>query len=91
MAPAAGLRALGSLGAWLALYAAFRRAHGHRSREWSCRLVALVHGVLAVGLSAHVGFVDGPWPFTHPGRRRQGFSPRGLRFVVSKTLKQSPR
>ncbi|KAK2505985.1 hypothetical protein MC885_004085 [Smutsia gigantea] len=42
-------------------------ARQHRSYEWSCRLVTFTHGILSIGLSAYIGFIDGPWPFTHPG------------------------
>ncbi|XP_042762825.1 TLC domain-containing protein 5 [Panthera leo] len=56
-----------SLGGWLLLYISFCRLNKHRSYEWNCRLVTFTHGVLSIGLSAYIGFVDGPWPFTHPG------------------------
>ncbi|XP_075822375.1 TLC domain-containing protein 5 isoform X1 [Microtus pennsylvanicus] len=61
------LQVLCSLGGWLSLYTSFCRLNKHRSYEWSCRLVTFTHGVLSIGLSAYVGFIDGPWPFTHPG------------------------
>ncbi|XP_009984552.1 PREDICTED: transmembrane protein 136 [Tauraco erythrolophus] len=56
-----------SLLAWLALYAWFCHRYKHRSYEWSCRLVTLTHGILATCLSAYIGFIDGPWPLSHPG------------------------
>uniref|UniRef100_UPI00398EE6B0 TLC domain-containing protein 5-like n=1 Tax=Pristiophorus japonicus TaxID=55135 RepID=UPI00398EE6B0 len=56
-----------SLMCWLTLYIAFCQLYSHHRYEWNCRLVALVHGVLIVCLSAYVGFIDGPWPFSHPG------------------------
>lgn len=62
------LQVLCSLGGWLSLYTSFCRLNKHRSYEWSCRLVTFTHGVLSIGLSAYIGFIDGPWPFTHPGR-----------------------
>lgn len=56
-----------SLIGWISLYASLCHLNGRRGYEWNCRLVTLFHGVLIVCLSAYVGFVDGPWPFTHPG------------------------
>lgn len=67
MALALCLQVLGSLGGWLSLYFSCCHVNKHRSYEWSCRLVTLAHGVLAIGLSAYIGFIDGPWPFTYPG------------------------
>lgn len=68
MALALCLQVLCSLGGWLSLYISFCRLNKHRSYEWSCRLVTFTNGVLSIGLSAYIGFIDGPWPFTHPGR-----------------------
>lgn len=56
-----------SLVAWLSLYAACCRWHEHHSREWSCRLVTLLHGVAVTCLSGYVVLLDGPWPLTHAG------------------------
>uniref|UniRef100_A0AAA9SSE7 TLC domain containing 5 n=1 Tax=Bos taurus TaxID=9913 RepID=A0AAA9SSE7_BOVIN len=67
MALALCLQALCSLGGWLSLYVSFCRLNKHRSYEWNCRLVTFTHGILSIGLSAYIGFIDGPWPFTHPG------------------------
>ncbi|KFV91399.1 Transmembrane protein 136, partial [Eurypyga helias] len=61
------LRVACSLLAWLSLYAWFCRRYKHRNYEWSCRLVTLTHGILATCLSAYIGFIDGPWPLSHPG------------------------
>ncbi|XP_075765349.1 TLC domain-containing protein 5-like isoform X2 [Pelodiscus sinensis] len=61
------LRVTCGLIAWLSLYTWFCHKYKHRTYEWSCRLVTLTHGVLATCLSAYVGFIDGPWPLTHPG------------------------
>uniref|UniRef100_A0A663LY71 TLC domain-containing protein n=1 Tax=Athene cunicularia TaxID=194338 RepID=A0A663LY71_ATHCN len=61
------LRVACSLLAWLALYAWFCHRYKHRNYEWSCRLVTLTHGILATCLSAYIGFIDGPWPMSHPG------------------------
>ncbi|XP_053529030.1 TLC domain-containing protein 5 [Artibeus jamaicensis] len=67
MALALCLQVLGSLGGWLSLYISFCCVNKHRSYEWSCRLVTFAHGVLSISLSAYIGFIDGPWPFTYPG------------------------
>uniref|UniRef100_A0A8V5HEM2 TLC domain-containing protein n=1 Tax=Melopsittacus undulatus TaxID=13146 RepID=A0A8V5HEM2_MELUD len=61
------LRVACSLLAWFSLYTWFCHRYKHRSYEWSCRLVTLTHGILATCLSAYVGFIDGPWPMSHPG------------------------
>lgn len=56
-----------SLIGWLFLYMLLRHVNGKRNAEWNCRLITLLHGVLIVLLTAYIGFVDGPWPFTHAG------------------------
>ncbi|XP_032636678.1 TLC domain-containing protein 5-like [Chelonoidis abingdonii] len=56
-----------SLTAWLSLYAGFCYWNQHRTYEWSCRLVSLMHGVLVTCLSGYVALTDGPWPLTHTG------------------------
>ncbi|XP_069750700.1 TLC domain-containing protein 5 isoform X1 [Narcine bancroftii] len=61
------LLVLWSLSCWVLLYIFFCQLNCHRCYEWSCRLVTLIHGVLIVCLSGYVGFIDGPWPFNHPG------------------------
>lgn len=60
--------ALLCLSGWGGLYGLLCTVNGHRSYEWNCRLVTLLHGILAVGITAYIGYVDGPWPFTYPGR-----------------------
>ncbi|XP_021152557.1 TLC domain-containing protein 5 isoform X1 [Columba livia] len=67
-----------SLLAWLSLYAWFCRRYKHRNYEWSCRLVTLTHGVLATCLSAYIGFIDGPWPLSHPGSPNTTLQVHGL-------------
>ncbi|NXP69666.1 TM136 protein, partial [Ramphastos sulfuratus] len=52
---------------WLVLYLCFCRWNKHRSPEWSCRLVTLLHGVIVTCLSGYVTLLDGPWPLTHAG------------------------
>ncbi|XP_078538284.1 TLC domain-containing protein 5 isoform X1 [Lissotriton helveticus] len=52
---------------WFSLYASFCHLNTNRSYEWNCRIVTVIHGFLIISLSAYVGFIDGPWPFTHPG------------------------
>lgn len=63
--------ALLCLSCWVSFYFVLCNVNGSRSYEWNCRLVTLVHGILAVCITAYIGYVDGPWPFTYPGR---GFS-----------------
>ncbi|XP_075460234.1 TLC domain-containing protein 5 isoform X1 [Ascaphus truei] len=67
MSPSPLLLVTCSLAAWLALYLSLCQLNKSHSYEWNCRLVTLIHGVLIISLSAYVGFIDGPWPFTHPG------------------------
>ena len=38
-----------------------------RSAEWHCRCVTVIHATTVVCMSAWCGFLQGPWPFTHPG------------------------
>ncbi|XP_072449648.1 TLC domain-containing protein 5 isoform X2 [Chiloscyllium punctatum] len=52
---------------WVSLYLSFCQFNNQQHYEWNCRLVTLIHGVFIVCFSAYVGFIDGPWPFTHPG------------------------
>ncbi|XP_042199929.1 TLC domain-containing protein 5 isoform X2 [Callorhinchus milii] len=56
-----------SLIVWCLLYVTLCRWQRSRGWEWSCRQVTLIHGILSVVLTAYVGFIDGPWPFSHPG------------------------
>lgn len=56
-----------SLVVWLALYASLCFWNKHRSYEWSCRLVTLLHGVIVTGLSGYAALLDGPWALTHAG------------------------
>ncbi|KFV39411.1 Transmembrane protein 136, partial [Tyto alba] len=56
-----------SLVVWLFLYICFCYWNKHRSHEWSCRLVTLLHGVIVTCLSGYVALLDGPWPLTHTG------------------------
>lgn len=56
-----------SLCGWTALYIALCRINRSRSYEWNCRLVTLLHGISAICITTYIGYVDGPWPFDHPG------------------------
>lgn len=56
------------LAGWIALYALLCYTNGSCSYEWNCRLVTLLHGILAVCITAYIGYIDGPWPFTYPGK-----------------------
>ncbi|XP_065816693.1 TLC domain-containing protein 5a isoform X2 [Labrus bergylta] len=58
--------ALLCLSCWASFYFILCIVNGSRSYEWNCRLVTLVHGILAVCITSYIGHVDGPWPFTHP-------------------------
>ena len=57
------------LSGWVTLYMILCNINGSRGYEWNCRLVTLLHGVLVICITAYIGYVDGPWPFTYPGRR----------------------
>lgn len=60
-----------SLSFWASLYCFLCGVNGSRSYEWNCRLVTLLHGILAVCITAYIGYVDGPWPFSYPGEDRR--------------------
>ena len=62
------LSALLSLCCWVSFYFILCHINGLRSSEWNCRLVTLLHGILACCITAYIGYVDGPWPFTYPGK-----------------------
>ena len=53
---------------WSTLYGILCHLQPHRSYEWNCRVVVLIHAVTVVTLSSTFGFFYNPWPFTHPGR-----------------------
>ncbi|KAK1786526.1 hypothetical protein P4O66_017656, partial [Electrophorus voltai] len=57
------------LAGWVALYSLLCHTNGSRGCEWNCRLVTLLHGIMAVSVTAYIGYVDGPWPFTYPGTK----------------------
>ncbi|XP_076002535.1 TLC domain-containing protein 5a [Genypterus blacodes] len=54
---------------WISLYFFLCVVNGSRGGEWNCRLVTLLHGILAVCITGYIGYVDGPWPFTYPGTK----------------------
>uniref|UniRef100_A0A3B5QHD7 TLC domain containing 5a n=1 Tax=Xiphophorus maculatus TaxID=8083 RepID=A0A3B5QHD7_XIPMA len=54
---------------WASFYFILCFFNAHRSDEWNCRLVTLVHGMVAVCITAYIGYVDGPWPFSEPGTK----------------------
>ncbi|XP_044295422.1 TLC domain-containing protein 5-like [Varanus komodoensis] len=56
-----------SLLAWFSLYQGFAGRNQHRTPEWSCRLVTLMHGLLVTFFSGYIALIDGPWPLTHAG------------------------
>nr|XP_020649953.1 transmembrane protein 136-like [Pogona vitticeps] len=61
------LQAFLSLLVWVSLYTGFWCRNKHRTPEWSCRLVTLVHGLIVTFLSGYIALIDGPWPLTHAG------------------------
>ncbi|KAF7668981.1 hypothetical protein LDENG_00271690 [Lucifuga dentata] len=61
--------ALLCLFSWVSLYFFLCNINGSRGYEWNCRLVTLLHGILVVCITAYIGYVDGPWPFTYPGTK----------------------
>jgi len=52
---------------WTTLYYLLCTYSSHRTSEWHCRVVTVLHAVIVVMLSAWSVFVQGPWPFTDPG------------------------
>ncbi|XP_038066180.1 TLC domain-containing protein 5-like, partial [Patiria miniata] len=54
---------------WSALYGLFCWLQPHRSYEWNCRVVVLIHAVTVLSMSSTFGFLYNPWPFTHPGNK----------------------
>nr|XP_028564632.1 transmembrane protein 136-like [Podarcis muralis] len=61
------LQVICSLVVWLSLYGGFLYRNKHRSPEWSCRLVTLLHGLIVTFFSGYIAWIDGPWPLTHAG------------------------
>ena len=52
---------------WTTLYSTLCVLNPRRSYEWHCRIVTVIHGITVTAMSAWCGFIQGPWPFTHPG------------------------
>jgi len=52
---------------WTTLYYLFGTYSPHHTSEWNCRWVTVLHAITVVILSGWSVFVQGPWPFTHPG------------------------
>ncbi|XP_061449380.1 TLC domain-containing protein 5-like [Rhineura floridana] len=52
---------------WLSLYSGFWCWNKHRTLEWSCRMITLMHGLIVTFLSGYIALIDGPWPLTHAG------------------------
>jgi len=53
---------------WTSLYYLFCTYFSRYTSEWHCRWVTVLHASTVVILSAWSVFVQGPWPFTDPGR-----------------------
>ena len=56
---------------WACLYILLRLLDFTKSPEWHSRCVALIHAVTVVLMSAWSGFIQGPWPFTDPGKNNK--------------------
>lgn len=53
---------------WTGLYLFFRFLNASKSPELHCRYIACVHAITVVMMSGWSGFIQGPWPFTDPGK-----------------------
>ena len=61
------LAAIGSFLAWTDSYFILHAINRHRSAEWNCRLVTVVHAVIATILCFTSAVITGPWPFSYVG------------------------
>lgn len=52
---------------WCGTYKLVNKFYSNCTAEWSCRLVTVLHAIIAVCLAAWCCFIEGPWPFLHPG------------------------
>lgn len=59
----------GSFMFWSALYMLLQIVNGRRcSKEWNCRLVTMLHGLVAANISLVSVLIIGPWPFDYIAR-----------------------
>lgn len=59
--------AIGSFLAWTDSYFILHVLNRHRSAEWNCRLVTVVHALISTVLCLTSAVITGPWPFTYLG------------------------
>ena len=52
---------------WTTLYFLFCAYSPQHTKQWHCRWVTVLHATIVVAMSGWSVFVQGPWPFTHPG------------------------
>ena len=64
---------LASFFLWSVFYLQLCIFNSHRSEEWNCRLVTVVHAVLSTTLSYWSAFQTGPWPFDALGEANTPF------------------
>ena len=53
---------------WSALYMLLQIINGRCSKEWNCRLVTMLHGLVAANISLVSVLIIGPWPFDYIGQ-----------------------
>lgn len=55
----------GSFMFWSALYLLLEIVNGRSGKEWNCRLVTMLHGLVAANISLVSVMIVGPWPFDY--------------------------
>lgn len=58
----------GSFMFWSALYMLLQIINGRSGKEWNCRLVTMLHGLVAANISLVSVLIIGPWPFDYIAR-----------------------
>ena len=53
---------------WIALYMLLQIVNGRCGKEWNCRLVTMLHGLVAANISLVSVMIIGPWPFDYIGQ-----------------------
>ena len=61
------LAAIGSFLAWTDSFFILHTFSRHRSAEWNCRLITVVHAIIATTLCFTSAVLTGPWPFSYVG------------------------
>lgn len=59
--------AIGSFLAWTDSYFILHTFNRHCSAEWNCRLITVLHAVVATSLCFTSAVLTGPWPFNYIG------------------------